>query len=225
MLGSGNVEELDIETPEGDDGQSPSNCSDDLADAVEPASTLPAPIQPQPVGGTGCGDDPDLIGSGDCSNSIEKFFMTTSTASDYIEMRMEGDAPANVSSLHFDFAFFSTEYPQYLGQSYADMLLVWLESESWTGNVVFDSAGNPMTINSELLDFKDEDGTLAELDGTCMRQHSGTNWHSTKAPVTAGGSFTLVFSIFDIADAIIDSYVFIDDVRWGCEVLSAPSTK
>ena len=66
--------------------------------------------------------------------------------------------------------------------------------------------------------------TSPEFEGTCMRQHGGTTWYMTKAPVKRGADFTLIFSIFDLTDALVDSYAFIDNFRWDCESLSAPTT-
>jgi len=50
-----------------------------------------------------------------------------------------------------------------------------------------------------------------------MRQHAGTNWLQTTAGVTPGEQITVVFAIFDLADPILDSYIFLDNFKWGCE--------
>jgi hypothetical protein len=141
-------------------------------------------------------------------------------------MRVFATVPPSNNSISYDFAFFSTEYPYYFGDVYNDMYVGWLESESWTGNISFDEGGNPISLNAGFLDFRDDGGTqVPELAGTCMQRHAGTKWLSTTAPVTPGEEITVVFAIFDLADPILDSYVFLDNFTWGCEGTSTPTTK
>jgi hypothetical protein len=125
--------------------------------------------------------------------------------------------PHTATSIEYSFAFFSTEYPIYYGSEYNDLFVGWLESEQWTGNVSFDAQGAPISLNAGFLDFRDDDATLPELAGTCMSGHAGTKWLSTTAPVTGGEEILLVLAIFDLSDSQLDSYVFVDDVHFGCE--------
>jgi hypothetical protein len=104
------------------------------------------------------------------------------------------------------------------------MYVGWLESESWTGNISFDMAGEPISLNAGFLDFRDDAGNVPEFAGTCMRQHAGTKWLNTTAPVTPGEQITLVLAIFDLSDPILDSYVFLDNFHWGCEGTDRPQT-
>jgi len=104
------------------------------------------------------------------------------------------------------------------------MFIGWLESEQWTGNISFDAQGNPISLNAGFLDFQDDGGGLPELAGTCMAQHAGTRWLSTTAPVAPGEEITLVLAIFDLADAALDSYVFLDNFGWGCDGGTGPQT-
>ena len=57
-----------------------------------------------------------------------------------------------------------------------------------------------------------------------MQGHAGTKWLTTTAGVEPGEDFTIVFAIFDLSDSILDSYVFVDNFRWGCEGDQPPST-
>jgi hypothetical protein len=57
-----------------------------------------------------------------------------------------------------------------------------------------------------------------------MRQHGATRWLTTSAPATPGETVTLVFAIFDLRDSNLDSYVFLDNFRWGCEGTEHPTT-
>ena len=141
-----------------------------------------------------------------------------------IELRIVADVPPGNNSISYDFAFFSTEYPEYHNSAFNDMYIGWLESESWTGNISFDENGQPISLNAGFLDFQDDGGHLPEFVGTCMRRHAGTKWLSTTAPVTPGEQITLVFAIFDLSDSILDSYVFLDNFQWGCDGTETPKT-
>ncbi|MEM7157925.1 MAG: choice-of-anchor L domain-containing protein [Myxococcota bacterium] len=223
VLGSGFVGDLDLVTPPGDSNAFPTNCSDDLG-AFDPGATLPAPLSAVDVGGD-CMADPGLIGTGDCSNTIQAQFDQGGAANDYTEMRFDVEVPPDIVSFSYDFAFFSVEYPTYFGSSFNDMYVGWLESENWTGNISFDAMGNPISLNAGFLDFQDDAGALPEFAGTCMRQHAGTNWLTTTTGVTGGETITVAFAIFDLSDSILDSYVFLDNFEWGCEPTGGPSTE
>ncbi len=217
---------------------SPNGCTGtDLGADVDPGTILPTPVQTTDVGNVTCTDNPSLIGSGDCSNTIEaQFVQAISGAFDYTEIRFDVQVPTGVTSFSYDFAFLSTEYPVYYGSQFNDMYIGWLESEQWTGNISFDDQGNPISLNAGFMDYLDADAaahpdcptgtncTAPELDGTCMDGHGATRWLSTQASVTPGESITVVFAVFDMGDSILDSHVFLDNFLWGCEGGQPPST-
>ena len=223
VIGTGLVSELDQATPPDDGNAFPTHCNDDLGD-FDPGDTLPDPLRTNDVMGD-CAADPTLIGTGDCSNPIAEQFSQGDSANDYVEMRISARVPEDVISFSYDFAFLSTEYPTYYGSTFNDMYVGWLESENWTGNVSFDGDGNPISLNAGFLDFQDDDGTLPELDGTCMRQHAATDWLTTTSPVTPGEEITLVFAIFDVSDSSLDSYALLDNFQWGCDPSLVPQTE
>ena len=224
VLGSGFVSDLDMATPQLDSDIGPLHCNDDLGAEWDKGAMLPAPIRTTDVAGD-CATDGSLLGTGDCSSTIQAQFDQGGAANDYTEVRIQATVPASNNSLSYDFAFFSTEYPFYFGDVFNDMYIGWLESESWTGNISFDTQGNPISLNAGFLDFRDDGGSLPELAGTCMRQHAGTKWLSSTAPVTPGEDITLVLAVFDLSDSILDSYVFLDNFGWGCDGTDTPTTK
>jgi len=223
VIGSGRVADLDEATPPGDSDAFPTHCNDDLG-GNDPGATLPVPILPTNVGGD-CTAMPDLLGTGDCSNTIQEQFDQGGEANDYVELRFELDVPPDVVSFSYDFAFFSVEYPVYYGSQFNDMYIGWLDSEAWTGNISFDAQGQPISLNAGFLELQDDAASLAEFDGTCMKQHAGTNWLTTTAGVVPGEHITVVFAIFDLSDSILDSYAFVDDFQWGCEPTGTPETE
>jgi hypothetical protein len=221
VLGSGRVDELD-----GTGG-----CSADLG-AFDPG-TLPPPLQANNVGAQTCTDNENLIGMGDCSNTIEDQLQGYSV-NDYTELRFTTEVPSTVNSFSYSLAFFSFEYPQYYLSQFNDMYIGWLESEVWTGNISFDEMGNPISLNAGFLDYRDATAandpmcaggcTAPELHGTCMQGHAGTKWLTTTAGVMPGETITVVFAVFDVSDSILDSYVFLDNFAWGCDGEQPPST-
>ncbi len=223
VIGSGLVADLNKETPNGDFDAGPTHCNDALGGSPDGLANLPAPIKINPVGGD-CLQNPGLVGSGDCSSTIQGQFQQGGGANDYTELRFVLQVPEDVVSFSYDFAFFSVEYPYYYGSPFNDMYIGWLESEKWTGNISFDQNGNPISLNAGFLEFKDDGGGNPVFAGTCMRQHAGTNWLTTTAGVTPGEQITVVFAIFDLSDAILDSYAFLDNFKWGCEPTGKPST-
>ncbi len=225
VIGSGRIADLFKENPASDNVVNPLWCNVILPDGLNPGNTLPAPLVPQDAGAQTCDQDPSLVGKGDCSNTIQGQFDQGKTAYDYADLRIEFDVPQGVKGFSFDFAYLTVEYPKYYQTGYNDMFVGWLESESWTGNISFDEQGNPISLNASFLEFLDDDKTLPEFDGTCMKGHAGTNWLTTSHPLTEGEHVQLVLAIFDLQDARLDSYVLLDNFHWECEKNVDPGTK
>jgi hypothetical protein len=184
-------------------------------------TNFPEPIKKNPVNGD-CIADPNLVGTGDCSGSIGPQFNQSGWKYDYQEVRFTVDVPANADTLSFDVAYLTTEWPVYFQQPYNDMFVAWLEAPNWTGNISFDQQGNALSLNAALFDFYDENGNLPEFSGTCMRYSAGTPWLTTTADVSPGDTIEIVFAIFDVEDVHLDSFVFLDNFRWGCEGGGSP---
>jgi hypothetical protein len=172
-----------------------------------------------------CTIDSAIIGTGDCSNTVATQFEVGELAFDYAELRVLAQVPADSVSFSYDFAFVSTDYPEYFGSPFNDLYVGWLESERWTGNISFDAMGNAISLNADFLNLRDDTASLPEFSGTCMKQHAGTHWLSTTAPVAPGEQITLVLAVFDLSDDLLDSYVFLDNFEWGCDSASAPTTE
>lgn len=231
VIGSGYVADLDLP---GDEG--PTHCNDATQLQYQSGQKLPAPLVPQDVGGVDCAADPSLVGTGDCSNTLQGQYDQGVSPYDYTEIRVDATVPAGASSFSFDFAFFSTEYPKFYGRQFNDMFVAWVESEKWTGNVSFDEDGEPISLNASFLDYRDASaGTpndpsclggcdAPELHGTCMEEHAGTKWLTSTAQVAPGESITLVLAVFDLSDPNLDSYAFVDNFAWGCDE-GAPTTE
>jgi hypothetical protein len=187
---------------------------------------LPPPILTNKVSQTeDCAANPGLVGSGDCSNTIEDQWSQGNLAFDYAEMRFTVTVPVGTTGFSYNLAMFSTEYPVWYQTAFNDMYVAWLESEQWTGNISFDEMGNPISLNAGFLDYKDAPNmydcpapcAAPELQGTAMMQHAGTKWLTTTAGVTPGEDIEVVFGVFDLSDGILDTVVLLDNFLWNCE--------
>jgi hypothetical protein len=49
-----------------------------------------------------------------------------------------------------------------------------------------------------------------------MAGHAGTDWLTSTAAVMPGEEITMVFAIMDLGDGDYDSFVLLDNFRWGC---------
>jgi hypothetical protein len=185
---------------------------------------LPPPLTTKSVDGD-CLGDPSLLGTGDCSNSIQQQFDQSGFKYDYQELRLTLTVPPGAESLSLDFAFLTKEYPIWKDRPYNDMFVAWLESEHWTGNIAFDMQGNPLSLNAAFLELYDDQGDLPEFAGTCMRYSAGTRWLTSTADVVPGESIDLILAIFDLDDVNWDSFVLVDNVRWGCGDTPGPITE
>lgn len=243
VLGSGIAADLDKKTPTGDKDTYPKHCNDILGRKWSVGNTLPAPIKTNRVGTQDCHENPALVGTGDCSNTIQAQWEAASKtgsksrANDYSELRLKVKVPKWANSLSYQFAFLTTEYPVYFGQVFNDFFIAWLESEKWTGNISFDEKGKPISLNAGFLDYRDAvDGThrdpdcrkgceAPELHGSCMQRHAGTKWLTTKVGVTPGEEIELIFAIMDISDSGLDSFVLLDNFLWSCDEQEKPETE
>lgn len=175
-------------------------------------NTAPHP-DPQPDPADGCGK------------------ADASTVNDITEMTLEVVVPSNAQAMSFDFAFMSGEFPEWVCSDYDDTFMVILESQQFNGNISFDDAGRPVTINVGFFDVcpVSQGGACAgdsELAGTGYEGTvgGGTGWLTTTAPVTPGEVITLRFLIFDEGDTIYDSLALIDNFRWHGSAVEGPIT-
>jgi hypothetical protein len=134
--------------------------------------------------------------------------------------------PPAASGFAFDFKFYATDYPYWTCSEFNDWFVAILDpipDGLPDGNIAFDSMGNPVRVNDDLLNVCAPStnapcytcllGT-SELQGTGFEGHAASNWLTASAPAEAGTEITLRFAIFDSGDATYDSTVLIDNFRW-----------
>ena len=188
---------------------------------------------------------PNLKGASNCKNNP----MAPDTVQDYTEIALEFVAPTNANSFSFDFQFFSGEYPEFVCDMFNDQFLVIVKSDKTYAtdtNISFDSAMNPITVNSGFFSVCDDHANSNVISPMPCKQPASTNagtgyekpgghtvdnipggstgWLTTTAPIQPREHFTLRFIIFDEGDHILDSAVLLDNFRWVTSPVSAPTT-
>ena len=152
-------------------------------------------------------------------------------------LKIDLDVPPTANCLSFDFRFLSEEFPGYVGSSFNDAFVAELDSSTWTtsgstitapNNFAFDSGHNVVSINSTGI------GGMSAANGTGTAFNGGTIY-SANGPIPpkgdgpAGGASVLLhaahqvtpgahslyLSLFDQADRILDSAVFLDNLVVG----------
>lgn len=124
----------------------------------------------------------------------------------------------NENCLLVDFAFYSEEYQEFVGQQYNDAFLAQLDSNVWSvgsggvisapGNFAFDPNTNrPVSVNGSGPTTM----TKANAAGTTF---DGATPLLSAATPAAPGAHSLYLTVFDAADNVFDSAVFFDNIRW-----------
>ncbi len=150
---------------------------------------------------------------------------------DSVALTIELDVPTNAIGLRFASNFMTREYPDYLCSPFNDVYAVFMTdvSSGELRNIVFDRAGNPLTVNNALLSTCVARGPLtcelgagplrgaidsACMDGTEGIVGGGTDCVQTTAPVVPGSRITMSFMIWDSGDGLLDSVALVDAFEW-----------
>ncbi|HEY8380077.1 MAG TPA: choice-of-anchor L domain-containing protein [Nannocystis sp.] len=182
---------------------------------------LPAPMSPLPGSNGGQGGTPfvDCDGVNDCSDSIEpNWTLGGGDPNDLLFGSFEVQVPGGVDGFLFDAVFFSSEYPEFVGDKFNDMFIGWSTSEAYTGNVTF-FEGQPFTVTAlaEAMENAGYVGDAPELAGTGFEGHGSTGWVTIQAPVVPGETFTFAFAIMDMGDSSKATATIVDNWRWDCK--------
>ena len=150
-------------------------------------------------------------------------------------LTLELQVPAYMHYLYYDFQFYSTEYPEYVGTSYNDKFKVKVTSPSQgissyicdvnSGNFVLDSN----YISGTGFDVFAQSGNPGNVDIVDLIQRIPGADAGATALVTMGGEthpvspneiITVQFSIKDVGDNQFDSAVFIDNLKFAGEAFT-----
>lgn len=150
--------------------------------------------------------------------------LNTAEGEDLVQAVLVLQPPANASCLAFDFAFYSEEFPEFVGSQYNDVFIAEFGQSNFQqvdnqiiapNNFAFDTQGNVVSINTVF------GVTAAASDGTTY--DAGTPLLTAKTPLeNSEDEITVILSIMDLGDSIYDSTVFIDNFRWLFGVACEP---
>lgn len=158
--------------------------------------------------------------------------LATLNPADGIALDIEFRVPPNATGFAFDHVYFTADYPGLVCSAFSDVFAVLMDPAppgAIDNSIVTDDAGNPISVNSELIDACGcEAGPPCEagdltfacslgtglLDGTGYEMGAATGWLTTRVPVIPGSEFTITFVIWDFGDGAFDSTVLIDGFRW-----------
>ncbi|QDO89906.1 hypothetical protein FNH13_17540 [Ornithinimicrobium ciconiae] len=146
---------------------------------------------------------------------------------DVTVLKVDFAVPTGSNCLSFDFRFLSEEYPVYVGSSVNDAFVAELDTSTWTtddslisapDNFAFDAAGEVVSINSTGVGgMSGTNGLGTAFDGTAGSGDSngGATVRLSASTQVTPGNHSVYFSIFDQADHIFDSAVFLDNLIVG----------
>jgi hypothetical protein len=171
----------------------------------EDLNALPPPIDPAPQK---CKPNEAPPGTGDCSETIAEQWAIggePQVAYDYTEL-------------------LTAEHPARAPGVYNDMFVAWLSSERYTGNFALDPQGDPIAAVTLDYPYKLEAMPVdcePDCPDTPLREfgfegHAGTPWWPAEIAVEPGDTIEVVFALFDVGDATVDSAVLLDGLRWLC---------
>jgi hypothetical protein len=116
---------------------------------------------------------------------------------------------SSAAQVGFDFSFGSVEYPTFIG-SFTDSFLAFLDGTGVGNQIVFDASNNAVqvgtTFNSAL--------TTADTNTAFQAPHALLQLQ-TFTPTLSAGTHTLRFEVGDVNDHLLDSAVFISNLRAG----------
>jgi hypothetical protein len=159
-------------------------------------------------------DDPDTSGASGTADGGTPPPGRGTSAFDVSVLQMEFEVPQNANCLTFDFKFFSEEYPEFVGSAFNDAFIAELDTSTWTttlsditapNNFAFDEDGEEVSVNTSGFSAGNAAGTT--YDGATVLLSASTQ--------VTPGLHTLYLSIFDQGDMILDSSVFVDNLRVG----------
>lgn len=148
---------------------------------------------------------------------------------DLTQLKLTVKVPANVTSFRFDFMFCSEEWPDWYQSKYNDAFVAETENSNFylkeekdeygtttevtlvaPNNFALDPHGKPLNINAGY-----------GFDPNNKHPDTGTKYGGCTVPLTASANITnkdqqtIILSVFDASDSVLDSAVFLDNFRFS----------
>lgn len=152
--------------------------------------------------------------------------LDNSANQDLVQLTLVLKPPSGKTSLSFDFAFYSEEFPDYIGNVYNDVFVAELAADPFSSelevvdtqitapkNIALDPQHDLISVNAAF-----------GFDPQNPNPDTGTTYDGTSGLLRATGclpaerptgNVVLVLSITDVGDSQLDSAVFLDNFQWG----------
>jgi hypothetical protein len=114
---------------------------------------------------------------------------------DMVDVKLVLKAPPDASGFQFDFAFFSSEWPNYVCSNFNDAFVAYLTSSNMTGNISFDAKNDPVAVNIGFLDVCTPDAPIG-----CLRSNGPQPDPPLSSSVCASGTAELTSTGYAATD-------------------------
>lgn len=142
--------------------------------------------------------------------------LDNSQGNDMVQTVLVLQPPATASCLAFDFAYYSEEFPEFVGSQFNDAFIAEVGQSTFQivgnqviapNNFAFDTTGKVISVNT-VFDVSASNAVGTTYDGGTPLLTAKTRLENPGAPIT------VTLSIMDLGDSIYDSTGFIDNFRW-----------
>ena len=143
-------------------------------------------------------------------------------ANDAATLKVDVTVPQGQTCLLVDYKFMSEEFPEFVNSGFNDAFIAELDATNWSvANQVINAPGDFAAGYGDQVSVDTVGPTIVDpTQSTGTPYDAGTAVLTAKVPVTAG-AHSVFLSVFDAGDAIYDSAVFVDNLRFNTE---PPST-
>ncbi|MFC1921741.1 choice-of-anchor L domain-containing protein [Chloroflexota bacterium] len=152
------------------------------------------------------------------SHSSELIGLNNNLGEDLVRLHLGLHVPAAFNCLNFDFAFYSEEFPEFVGTEFNDTFTAQLNNSNLSvdgqtnivnapGNFAFDTQQNIISVNTVFGVLPD---TGTTYDGSTPSLRASTS-------VTPDSNVDIYLSVQDLGDSIYDSSVFLDRFFWSTD--------
>lgn len=163
-----------------------------------PPEQVNSQMNPELSGGTA-----EFDAYGAASGNIENFTASYDVAALRVDFTLDAESPVK-----FDFIFGSVEFPSWTSQ-FTDSFLVFLDGTAPENQVTVDGAGNAVQVGSSFAGLE----TIDDLNTAFSNPHGLIHHLTTTTAMLSAGQHTLIFEVGDVNDHILDSAVFIANLR------------
>ena len=138
------------------------------------------------------------------------------SANDLVWFQVELDVPAGVTGFSIDMAFFSEEFPENVGTTFNDSLVIWAETGVGAFETCATASGDPTCTVTGLWPTAYQ-GFDIEFNATGFSNDGATGWRTVRGPTAPNDTLQLTIAVFDLGDTTLNTLVLLDAFTWECD--------